>query len=729
MLKHRSVFSLAATVALLAAVAPSQQPFFQSAVLAATTFEVPADVPSGTTVSVSSGADAMTVISEALKAGFEDKFNGTNVNVDTVPSDQAIEAVLHGSSELAAISRPLSDAEVSQGLVAENIQRVKIAVIVGAENPFNGNLTTEQFAKIFRGEITNWSEVGGPNTPIRLVDRPITSDTRISLSPYPVFKAAQFATGSTATQVNADSTADIVQQLGQDGISYALFDEVDGMTGINILPMHKTLPTDSRYPFSQPFSLVYQGEPSVGSAAFLGYAAGKPGQTTLQGVNPFSGLVKAASNTVTGAADAAGNVANATGDAVQGAAGAAGNAIKGAADTAGNVAGAAGVAAGGVAGATGDVIKGAADTAGDVAGAAGNAIQGAAGAAGDAVTNAADAADNTVQGAADATTNAVEATANTRNPNSQTRLNLWWLMVVPAACLGLVAWGERRRREHEEHTNQRYATGTSHTTGANYATAPSAKGPKLKAPNVVDGIGRAGAAAGGAATAAGGAAWATTRQTGNVAKEGLNNLGNTAKGGVGAVKGGLDNIGDAAQGGVTHAGQTAKDGLGNLKNSFDRAGNAVQGGVSDMGTGIKDGLNNAGDTARGGLDTVKGGLNNAGNAVQGGVSAMGNGIKGGLNQAGNTLGNGADAVTDGVSNVADKTGNAMKSSVNDAKNAPKSLWDSVRKGVNNAAEKADDLANHTKNQANNVKDGVENLGQQGIDKASDIADKFTNSDH
>ena len=653
MLKPRSVFSLAATVALLTVVAPGRLFSPSPAIAVTATFEMPTEVPTGTTIRVSSGSDAMTVISDALQTSFQDKFKGADVTVDAIGTDQAIGAVLNGNADLAAISRPLNDTEISQGLASEDVKRVKIAVIVGADNPFSDSLTSQQFAKIFRGEITNWSELGGSDAPIRLVDRPDVSDTRLSLAAYPVFKASEFATGSTATQVNTDSTADIIEQLGQDGISYALFDEVNGMAGVRILPMHQTLPTDARYPFSQPFSFIYKGEPSPGSAAFLGYAAGAPGQTALKTVNPFAGVVSAAGNTVTGAVDAAG----AAGDAVKDAAGAAGDAVKGAAGAAGDIAGTAGDAVKGAAGTAGDAVKGAVDAAGDTAGTAVDAVQDTAGAAGDGA-----------QGIADA---AADQSVSDLNPTSQTRLNLWWLLLVPAACLGLVIWGERRRRKHVD-------TYTAHTTA--------------EAPDVVQGIGKAGVAAGGAAAAAGGAAWSATKKTGNAAKDSLNTVGDAAKGGVGNI------------------GQAAKSGLGV----------------------VKGGLDNAGDAAKGGLGAMKSGLDSAGDAAKEGAGAMDAGIKGGLDKAGNTLRDGADAVTGGVSGMADKTGDAIKSGTSTAKNAPKSLWDRVRDGVSDAtdtvADKADDVANQAKQQADNVKDGARNMGQQGMDKASDIVDKLSNSD-
>ncbi|MEM9264175.1 MAG: substrate-binding domain-containing protein [Cyanobacteria bacterium P01_F01_bin.13] len=638
MLRSRSTFSLAATVALLIVVAP-HQPFARFAAIAAptTAFEVPTSIPNDITLRVSSGSDAMNLISDVLKADFEGKYNsGATVHVDAVGADRAIQALIDGDSDLAAISRPLSADESAQGLSAVDVNRIKIAIIVGENNAFSDSLTSEQFAQIFRGEITDWSEVGGPAGAIRLVDRPDVSDTRLALAPYPVFQAAKFATGGGAAQLDTDNTADLAKELGADGISYALVSEVDDLNGVRVLPMHKTLPTDPRYPFSQPFSFVYKGEPSPAVAAFLGYAVGEPGQAILKSANPLAGLVSAASNTVQSVADAAG-------DAIQGTTDAAGNAVQSAADVTANV-----------------------------------------------VQGATDAAANAANQVAPATGQGVPES----NPTAQSRANLWWLMIVPAACLGLVAWGSRRRKNDD-------------TTA--YATAQGAGLSNAGLSNV----GRAGAGAAAGAAAAGGAAWAATKRGGNVAKRGLDTVDDVARGGLGSIKGGLDNVSDTAQGGLDHVGNISRGGLGSIKDGLENAGGVAKGGLGS----IKGGLENAGGAAKGGLGNIqgaaqqgmqdmKGGLDSAGNSIQSRVSGMGDGIKGGLGSAGSTIQGGADAATGKLGGIADAADNAVKNVVNDSNKGAQSLWQRVREGV----DKAGDQASNLKDQASDIADDLKDRG-------------------
>ena len=170
--------------------------------------------------------------------------------------------------------------------------------------------------------------MGGSAGPIKVIDRPDTSETRQALKPYPVFTTAEFKTGDTATQLSEDSTAALAKALGKDGIGYMLVSELEGQPDIKAIQLHQTLPDDPRYPFSQPYSFVYAGGASPAVAAFLGYATGNPGQSVLNNANlsgyaisPGAGATRGAGgNTAAGApADGAassdtegnGNAANA----------------------------------------------------------------------------------------------------------------------------------------------------------------------------------------------------------------------------------------------------------------------------------------------------------------------------------------------------------------------------------------------------------------------------------
>jgi len=243
-------------------------------------FALPQNFPSGTTVQID-GSTSMAAINESLKQRFEKQFSGTKVELTTNGSDAALQSLLDGKIDLAAIGRPLTEAEKAQGLTPVPVRREKIAIVVGEENPLQGSLSSEQFAKIFRGEIKDWSEVGGPRGKIRVIDRISSSDTRQAFRNYPVFKKAPFQAGGTASEIGSDNTADMIKQLGKDGIGYAIANQVTNVPGVRILQMHKTLPDDPRYPFSQPLVYVYKKTPSTPAAGFLGFVGAPEAQQAI----------------------------------------------------------------------------------------------------------------------------------------------------------------------------------------------------------------------------------------------------------------------------------------------------------------------------------------------------------------------------------------------------------------------------------------------------------------
>jgi ABC-type phosphate transport system substrate-binding protein len=243
-------------------------------------FTIPSVVPKDSKVRVD-GSTSMKAINESLKKGYEQKYSGATVDFAYSGTPAALQALLDGKVDLAAIGRPLTEAEKAKGLKEVRIARHKIAMIVAPENPFKGSLQDFQFAKMFRGEIKDWSEVGGAPGPIRFIDRPEDSDTRQALRNYPVFKVAPFQSGANTVRSQEDSTEAVLKELGRDGIAYAIADQVFNQPGVRVVAMHQTLPDDPRYPFSQPLVYVYKDVPPAAVAAFLGYATAPDSQAVV----------------------------------------------------------------------------------------------------------------------------------------------------------------------------------------------------------------------------------------------------------------------------------------------------------------------------------------------------------------------------------------------------------------------------------------------------------------
>jgi ABC-type phosphate transport system substrate-binding protein len=135
-------------------------------------FQVPADgLPADASLTIE-GTASMATITQSLVQAFEEKYPNANVTVVEQPADVALKNLQAGQVELIAIGRPLTAEQQAQGLVPVSVSREKIAIIVGAENPFSGELEATDFVNIFWGTVTNWNQLGGPDLPFRFNDRP-----------------------------------------------------------------------------------------------------------------------------------------------------------------------------------------------------------------------------------------------------------------------------------------------------------------------------------------------------------------------------------------------------------------------------------------------------------------------------------------------------------------------------------------------------------------------------
>lgn len=461
---NRKIASALTVAALLACAIPTKSrasllaPVVGQA--ATPSFSVPDSVAKGTKVRVSSSSDNMNAITEALGSGFESQYANSEVAITTKDANAALQDVLNDNADLAAISRPLTEEEKAKGLVAIPVRREKIAIVVGKDNTFAQSITGAQFSQIFRGEISDWSAVGGTAGPIRLIDRPDASETRQALQPYPVFTTAEFKTGGNATQLSEDSTAALAKEIGKDGIGYALVGQLSEQSDIKAIQLHKTLPDDPRYPFSQPYAFVYNGGASPAATAFLGYATGNPGQAALEGANLSGYSILPNGVTVTTSANAgstAGTGDSGTADAAKAGSGA---------DSANDAA-----KAGSGAGADG-AAKTTADASTDNANADGNNADSKPSAAGtgnldangnlvdadgnliDADGNLIDADGNVIAGAdANGTANAggnVGIDGSTDTGNLTAGRGRWWWLLLPLAGLGLLLWAAGKRGTEED---------------------------------------------------------------------------------------------------------------------------------------------------------------------------------------------------------------------------------------------------------------------------------------
>ena len=127
------------------------------------------------------GSTSMQKMMQEMADAYMETHTHITVEYTGSGSSAGIRSVISGTSDIGAVSRVVREEELNQGLQAIHIAWDAIAVIVHPSNCVQ-NLTSQQVARIFKKEITNWSEVGGPDAGIVVVTRDPASGTRRPLT-------------------------------------------------------------------------------------------------------------------------------------------------------------------------------------------------------------------------------------------------------------------------------------------------------------------------------------------------------------------------------------------------------------------------------------------------------------------------------------------------------------------------------------------------------------------
>ena len=229
------------------------------------------DGAAGGTVSTD-GSTSMEKVIGGLAEAFEAANEGTTVTYNPTGSGSGITAVSEGRCDLGLSSRSLKEEEKSQGLQETVLAYDGIAIIVNPENPVT-DLSLEQIAKIYTGEITNWKEVGGNDAEIVLIGREAGSGTRDG------FESITKTTDKCQYRQELTSTGDVITTVSQnpDAIGYASLssvkDSVKALTVGGVAPTEDTV-KDGSYVIQRPFVLVTKDGTKLSEAAqkFFDYA-------------------------------------------------------------------------------------------------------------------------------------------------------------------------------------------------------------------------------------------------------------------------------------------------------------------------------------------------------------------------------------------------------------------------------------------------------------------------
>ena len=210
------------------------------------------------------GSTSMEKVIGFLSEAYMEENSAVKVTYNPTGSGSGIKAVQAGSCDIGLASRDLKPEEATD-LNGTVVAIDGIAMIVNKENPVK-DLTIEQIAALYKGEITNWSEVGGADAPVVLIGREAASGTRDG------FESITDTEDACKYNQELTSTGDVVQTVSSNpnAIGYASLasvkDTVKLISVEGVTPSTETI-QDGSYKIQRNFVMVTKKNAELSPAA------------------------------------------------------------------------------------------------------------------------------------------------------------------------------------------------------------------------------------------------------------------------------------------------------------------------------------------------------------------------------------------------------------------------------------------------------------------------------
>lgn len=244
------------------------------------------------------GSDTMVIMNARLAEAFMKAHPETQIQVTGGGSGVGIAALINGTTDIAASSRPIKTSEIDKLKArfattgfAVPIARDGLSIYLHEKNPVK-ELTLAQIRGIYTGAVTNWKQVGGPDAPIILYSRENSSGTYTYFKDH-VLMGKDFAPRAQTLQ----GTAAVVNAVANDpngigyggaayakGIRFAAVKKDDKSPAV--LPSLETV-RSGQYPISRFLYLYTRTKPAKETKAFLDWATGPQGQEIVGKVGYF----------------------------------------------------------------------------------------------------------------------------------------------------------------------------------------------------------------------------------------------------------------------------------------------------------------------------------------------------------------------------------------------------------------------------------------------------------
>lgn len=206
------------------------------------------------------GSTSMQEVCDALGEGFTEKYKKVKFAKGGTGSGEAVKAVTDGVSQIGDLSRDLKSNEDSGSFDVNTIALDGIVVVTNKSKKMS-DFSKDQVAKIYSGQISNWSELGEDSAPVTVVGRDAASGTREG------FESLFGVSGKCKYAVELNSTGEVRSKVASDpnAIGYISIGSID--SSINAVSIDGAKPTEENvknetYKVARPFVQICKKESS-----------------------------------------------------------------------------------------------------------------------------------------------------------------------------------------------------------------------------------------------------------------------------------------------------------------------------------------------------------------------------------------------------------------------------------------------------------------------------------
>ncbi|MDA8234522.1 MAG: phosphate ABC transporter substrate-binding protein [Clostridia bacterium] len=227
------------------------------------------------------GSDSMQTVVGMLGEKFEEINPGAKIEVQGGGSGASFEPLRSGIAQLGLVSRPLKDEE--KDVTTIEIAKDGIAVVVSKNNPVS-DLTKEQIAKIYAGEITNWKELGGADKKINVIAREAGSGTTGAFEDI-IMKKSDKEIAASVQRINQSEGIRATVAKSEEAIGFfSLYLADESVKALKVEGVEATEDNvkSGTYPVSRPFNYTYKTEPSGLTKDFVEFTLSAEGQAVVK---------------------------------------------------------------------------------------------------------------------------------------------------------------------------------------------------------------------------------------------------------------------------------------------------------------------------------------------------------------------------------------------------------------------------------------------------------------